>query len=74
MDVVVLARAELIALWAIAFVLPPIAQLIAHGVGKRLGVPPVRPVPRILFLTVASALTVIWVPATSGLPFWSCTV
>lgn len=60
MDVVVLARAELIALWAIAFVLPPLAQLVAHGLGKRLGVPPARPLPRILLLTVASALTLVW--------------
>lgn len=60
MDVVVLARAELIALWAIAFLLPPLAQLAAHGVGRRLGVPPPRPLPRILLLTVASAATLLW--------------
>ncbi len=64
MEIVVLSRAELIALWVVALVLPPIAHLAASAFGKRLGVPPPRAVPRILVLTFVSVATLLWLTET----------
>lgn len=64
MEIVVLSRAELISLWVVALVLPPIAHLAASALGKRLGVLPPRAVPRILVLTFVSVSTLLWLTET----------
>ncbi|MFH1681084.1 MAG: hypothetical protein ABIH26_10625 [Candidatus Eisenbacteria bacterium] len=64
MEIVVLGTRELAALWIIALVLPPTAHLVAWGLGRRLGAPPVPHAPRILFLTAASVGTLLWLTAT----------
>ncbi|MBN1827051.1 MAG: hypothetical protein JW958_12400 [Candidatus Eisenbacteria bacterium] len=60
MEVVILSRIELLVLWAIALAVPAAAHLGSHWIGKRLGVPPVRPLPRIALLTCISVATLIW--------------
>lgn len=64
MEITVLETRELAALWVIALLLPPIAHLVACGLGKRLGAPSSPHAPRILLLTAASVGTLLWLTAT----------
>jgi len=59
-EVVILSRAELLILWGIALAVPAAAHLGSQWIGKRLGVPPVRPLPRIALLTCISVATLLW--------------
>jgi hypothetical protein len=63
-EITVLGRNELASLWIIALLLPPLAHLVACGLGKRLGAPRGSHAPRILLLTAASVGTLLWLTAT----------
>ena len=60
MEMVILGRTELFLLWGIALAVPAAAHLGSQWIGKRLGVPPVRPLPRIALLTCVSVATLLW--------------
>jgi hypothetical protein len=63
-EIEVLGRSELAALWILALLVPAIAHLVACGLGKRIGAPPTPHLPRVLFLTAASVGTLLWLTST----------
>jgi hypothetical protein len=63
-EIVVLGRSELAALWVLAFLVPVLAHLVACGLGKRIGAPSAPHLPRIALLTAASVGALLWLTST----------